>query len=475
MLTRLIGRHAPMIWRVKLPTKWTHYSLGRRVVLPLPTPYTLLDTHSTATITSRVSRAQTTATSKASTTSLPNATPDASKQEIFMLNNGLIFTNLRAIDIDYQLALVYACLKAGHIERALKVYKKLTTKYPNQKERLINVNIYNAFIEAYMKQGGESIRQTLDWFDEMVKQQIKPNLTTYAILIKGFIQVGATNTAHFLLMEMLKAGHSIAAFMVNRNISNNDLKSLNLIRKAREGDYFEILSAKINELLSSMGKSTTEPTVLPIDLSSVLEAKSTDVLHIRLLKASLVPVESKNMELYERQLHFEERSVNASIERLQAMAEAQETSFNSYSLRSLMWSWHQKLYPMIVEEQQRARNPFERTSRFAVSVFLPFLDAKKLSMLTIQQLLRSSIDRDIENDISVLRAASEVGKAIEMEYYTEKLCKRKNGLIKTRRLNLQVLYSSGQLFDMHTSSWAHCLFLCFFVWPRLRQHIMIKK
>jgi DNA-directed RNA polymerase len=45
---------------------------------------------------------------------------------------------------------------------------------------------------------------------------------------------------------------------------------------------------------------------------------------------------------------------------------------------------------------------------------------------------------------------NEIGNAIKMEYYTEQLHKRKNSLIETLRLNLQALYSSGQLFNMHT-------------------------
>jgi DNA-directed RNA polymerase len=424
-------------------------NLGRRIVMSLPTPYTHLDTHNSATVTSRVNEAQSTATAKVPTESLPNATPK--QQEIVILSKD-IFTSLQDSSIDYRLVLMYVRLKTGHIERALKIYKKLTTKYPNQKERLTNVNIYNAFIEAYMKRGGRSTYQALVWFDKMKKHQIKPNLTTYAILIKGFIQAGITNRAHILLMEMLKEGYNISAFMVNKNISNDELEMLNLIHKAREGDYFEISSAQINELLSSMGKSITEPTETPIDLSSVLEARPTEVLDVRLLKASLIPVTAKDIKLYERQLHFEEQSVSASIERLRAMAEVQntETSSNSYSLQSLMWSWHQKLYPMIVEEQQRARSPVGPTDILICGIFLLLLDAEKLSMLTIQQLLRLSMDRDMENDISVMHAAIEIGSAIEMEYYTEQLCKRKNDLIKTRRLNLQALYSSGQLFDVHT-------------------------
>jgi DNA-directed RNA polymerase len=389
---------------------------------------------------------------KVSTVSLPNATADTPKQDIFILNKDSIFTNLRVIFMDNRLAVMYACLKAEHIERALRIYKYLNECYLDQKERFANVNTYNAFIDAYLRRGGESTRRALVWFDKMRKQQIKPNLTTYAILIKGFIQAGPINAAHLLLMEMLKEGYSISVFMLNRNISNADLRKLKLIHEAEEGNYFGISSAQINKLLISMGKPTTESTKTSIGHSSVLGARSANVLDVRLLKASLIPVATNNTKLYESQLHFEEQAVSASIKQLRAMTEAQntETSSNSYSLQSLMWYWHQKLYPMIVEEQQRARDSVERTDAIADSLFLLFLDAEKLSMLTIQQLLRLSMDRDIENDISAMHAASEVGKAIEMEYYTEQLRRRKNDLVKVRRLNLQALYSSGQLFDMHT-------------------------
>jgi DNA-directed RNA polymerase len=450
MLSRLVSLRTSVIWHIRPSTRWIHHSFGRHLGMPLSTQHILLDTHSKATVTSRANRAQSTAAAKVTTISLPNTTPK--QREILILDKDLIFTNLRADYVDCRLAAVYAWLKIGDTGRATRIYKKLTGHYSDQKERLADVNIYNAFIEAYMKRGGRSKYWALHWLDEMRKQQIKPNLTTYAILIKEILRSGTTDKAHFLLMEMLKEGYNISAFMLNKNISNNELEMLNLIRKAKEGDYFEISSAQINKLLSSMGKPTTEVTETPVDLSSILETRPTNVLDVRLLKASLIPVEAKNMELYERQLHFEEQSVSASIERLRVMAEAQntETSSNSYSLQSLIWSWHQKLYPMIAEEQQSARNPIGRTDILSYSQFILLLDAEKLSILTIQQLLRLSMDRDMENDISVTRAVSEIGNAIEMEYYTEQLRKRKNDLVKTRRLNLQALYSSGQLSDMRT-------------------------
>jgi pentatricopeptide repeat protein len=210
-----------------------HHSFGRRVVMPLPTSYMLLYTHNAVIITGRASREQSTAAVKVPTTSLQKMTPK--QQEIFILNNDLIFTNLRANHIDYRLAVVYARLKTGYIEHVLVIYKNLAKHYPDQKERFTDVNIYNAFIEAYMKRGGESIWEALSWLDEMRRQEIKPNLTTYVILIKGFLRFGPIDVAHALLIEMLKEGYSISAFMFNRNISNDDLKMLNLMCKAKGG------------------------------------------------------------------------------------------------------------------------------------------------------------------------------------------------------------------------------------------------
>jgi DNA-directed RNA polymerase len=450
MLSRLVGRRAPMIWHARLPIRWMNHSLGRRAVIPSPTPYILLDTHSTTTVTNRVSRVQSTVAAKVPTSSLSNTT--SKQQKIFMLNRDLIFVGLRASHVDHQLAVMYARLKIGHMKRALRLYNSLTDHYPDQKERLTNVNIYNAFIDACVKRDGKLTHLALHWLDKMEKQQIKPNLTTYVILIKGFLRSGNVNAAHSLLMEMLKEGHDIYAFMLNRNISNHDLEMLNLLHRAREGGYFEISLAQINKLLSSAGRPTIESTKTPTDLSSVLETRPTDILNVDLLKALLIPVEANNTKLYERQLHFEEQAVSASLERLRVVAGMQdtETPSNSYSLRSLMWSWYQKLYPMIVEEQQNARSPVRRTDALTGSLFLLLLNAEKLSMLTIQQLLRLSIDRDMANDINAMHATSEIGNAIEMEYYTEQLCKCKNDLIKARHFNLQALYSSRQLFDIHT-------------------------
>jgi hypothetical protein len=96
------------------------------------------------------------------------------------------------------------------------------------------VDIYSAFIEAYMKLGGESIRHALVWFDKMRKQQIKPNLTTHTILIKGFLRSDTAGRVRLLLMEMLREEYSISAFMLNRDINNDELEMLNLIHKTRE-------------------------------------------------------------------------------------------------------------------------------------------------------------------------------------------------------------------------------------------------
>jgi DNA-directed RNA polymerase len=193
MLSRLVGHPVLVIRHARLSTKWINHSLRRHVAMPLPTPYILLNIHSTATAASHASRAQPTATAQIPTSFLPTSSSStihgtSKQQEILKLRNDVIFIDPQASGIDEQLILIYACLKTGHIERALRIFRVLAANYPDQKERLADVNIYNAFIEAYMKQDVQSTRQALCWFEEMQRQRIKPNWTTYAILIKGFLR-----------------------------------------------------------------------------------------------------------------------------------------------------------------------------------------------------------------------------------------------------------------------------------------------
>ncbi|RKP10634.1 DNA-directed RNA polymerase N-terminal-domain-containing protein [Thamnocephalis sphaerospora] len=411
------------------------------------------------------SRPQSTAAAAVSTITQPVAiTPSVSPPvalQPLILARDQIFVDARSAGIDDQLAIMHACLKLGETERALHILRALTTQYPHERARFADVHLHNAFIDAYMNRSARpSTRQALYWFDEMKKYGAMPTVSTYAILIKGFLRAGTVNTAHLLLQEMLKAGHSLQALMTNPMIRDEDLKALKLLRDGRSGaEGVEISAVTIKRLMEGIGRNaaSTKEEQADSDASEVKksdnvpEAISTDVLGVRLLKKSLNPVAAKNLDLYERQLQLEDQAMIASLERLRAVAAAQgtEMKLSSSPLRTLMWQWHQKLAPMIREEQERARSITGKTDRLTYGPFITLLDADKISVLTIQQVLRLNATHGTVTGIKTARVLADVGRAIEMEYYAEQLRTRHNSVVNARRINLQTLYSSGRLFDMH--------------------------
>jgi DNA-directed RNA polymerase len=133
---------------------------------------------------------QTTAT--VTLTDTPNMESTAHNQlveEPLVIPSNQIFMGKKMPDIEEQIAIMLVCLKSGHIDRAHTILKNITKHKPIQRSRFFDVNLHNAFIEAYiMQKGRPNTRQALYWFDDMKKTGAKPNVTTYAILIKGMLR-----------------------------------------------------------------------------------------------------------------------------------------------------------------------------------------------------------------------------------------------------------------------------------------------
>jgi len=50
-----------------------------------------------------------------------------------------------------------------------------------------DIRMHNSFLEAYMNvQPSPRTKEALKWFESLAKYQVKPDLTSFAILIKGF-------------------------------------------------------------------------------------------------------------------------------------------------------------------------------------------------------------------------------------------------------------------------------------------------
>ncbi|RKP26622.1 hypothetical protein SYNPS1DRAFT_2358, partial [Syncephalis pseudoplumigaleata] len=343
-------------------------------------------------------------------------------------------------DIEEQIAVMLICLRGGHIDRAHTILKTITKGKPIRQSRFFDVNLHNAFIEAYvMQQGRPNTRQALYWFDEMKQSGAIPNVTTYALLIKGLLRDNTINTAKILIKEMLKQGHDINALISNRHLSDSDLKTLNSEITVDMLDEIK----PTNNPVESIDTPTSTPDNLP-------EARSTNVLGLRLLKRSLHPIAAKDLDRYERQLRLEEQALVASLERLRSTSDDQFIGMrlSSSPLRRLMWKWHQELTPLIAKEQARAHDVIgkrKESTRNACAPFIILLDAERLSILTIQHMLRLHSTGGVIGGMKTARAVAEVGRAIEQEYCAEQLRANNNSFL---RMNLQALYSSGELFKM---------------------------
>ncbi|KAI8058022.1 hypothetical protein BDF22DRAFT_663366 [Syncephalis plumigaleata] len=384
-------------------------------------------------------------------------TDKQSVEQPLVIPSNQIFMGKKMPDIEEQIAIMLVCLKSGHIDRAHTILKHITKNKPIHQSRFIDTNLHNAFIEAYiMQKGRPNTRQALYWFDDMKKSGAKPNISTYAILIKGMLRDKTTGTAKLLLRELLKEGHDINALIANRHLSDEDLKALNLFRqKGKTASKLDIQKQPEEsnitvDMLDAIKPSNSPIKSIDIPTSSpnnLPEARSTNVLGLRLLKRALDPIAAKDIDRYERQLRLEEQALLASIERLKSASDEQFVGMkmSSISIRRLMWQWHQEL------EQARAYQVIgtkKETTRNVCAPFIILIDAERLSILTIQHMLRLHSTGGIVGGMKTARAVSEVGRAIEQEYCAEQLRAKDNSFLKAKRMNLHALYSSGKLFDI---------------------------
>lgn len=86
-----------------------------------------------------------------------------------------------------QMAVMYACLATGEMERARRILLTLYKNNPDDMLVLGDIRMHNSFLEAYMNaQPSPRTKEALKWFESLTKYQVKPDLTSFAILIKGF-------------------------------------------------------------------------------------------------------------------------------------------------------------------------------------------------------------------------------------------------------------------------------------------------
>lgn len=189
----------------------------------------------------------------------------------------------------------------------------------------------------------------------------------------------------------------------------------------------------------------------------VPEVKPTKSIGVHFLQEQLAalrdPKKSAHMDPHDLQLSLEQQGYEMALQRLlydkEQSLERGDTlqAMNLTPLKRNMWTWHQKMLPLIQEEIVRCdAATLRETERRAYGPFLKLLPAETLSIVTILELLRLHNSSGIGDGMKTARAIIDVGKAVEMEYNAVQLKSKARGSDKST--DTHALFASGKLFNM---------------------------
>ncbi|KAG0237059.1 DNA-directed RNA polymerase [Actinomortierella wolfii] len=354
-----------------------------------------------------------------------------------------------------QMAIMYACLATGDMERARRTFLALHRNNPEDMLVLGDIKMHNAFMEAYINAKPQPrTKDALRWFESLAKYHVKPDLNSFAILIKGFLKMDSMHTAKVMMMEMQKAG-----FTVEELRDCNTLQPADIERIDQIANLLKPASARLavpTEPAPEI-KELTEPVQQYAEVKPVRNSKNEPVIGVQLMRSTLDALSRKDLDRYDRQLKLEEKSYQAALEKLEHDRHGIPEQMNLRPLKSYLWKWHEALTASIKQEIKRINDALEKKSsastgvdreRIAYGPFLKMLPAEKLSIITILELLRLNNSGGIMDGMKSARALIAVGKAVETEHNAEQFAKKNNKALVEQNINVHQLYGNGRLFNM---------------------------
>ncbi|KAG0331658.1 DNA-directed RNA polymerase [Podila humilis] len=369
-----------------------------------------------------------------------------------------------------QMAVMYACLATGEMERARRIFMVLHKNNPEDMFLLTDIRMHNTFMECYMNASpSPRTKDALKWFESLSKYRVKPDLTSFAILIKGFIKMDSMHTAKVMVMEMQKAGFTVEDLRNSPDLHTEDVEKIN--------DVVQMLkpaSTKLSNFNPEIKSTTTTGTTTSktgaasaiftpspseyAEVTPVTNAKNEPVIGVRLMRDTLDALALKDLNRFERQLKLEERSYQAALDKMEHDRKGVPEQLNVRPLKGYLWQWHQALKASIEMELKRVEQTLEKRGmsedaaldrdRLLYGPFLKLLSPNKLAIITIVELLRLNNSGGIIEGMKSARALIGVGKAVESEYNAEQIAKKSNKALVDHRHNVHELYGNGRLFNI---------------------------
>ncbi|CAB5354995.1 unnamed protein product [Rhizophagus irregularis] len=350
------------------------------------------------------------------------------------------------------LAVLRACLKIGEVERARHI---LTNLYKNSSDtkKHLDIKLHNEFIESYLEtKPVPRINEALQWFDKLNYYGLTPDLATFAILIRGYLRLDldflGSSMLNILVKEIEECGYSFEQLIESNLLSDKETeKVLYLLRADTDSNK---TSKKLMEKIENVIEKQTPVMINELNVDEPISTKS---FGVRLMKSALSAIKERDLGSVKRQIKLEENALLAATERWKHGNERKDKFVNLQKnvLKKSMWSWHEKLVPLIQEELKRCKNKdtlLTDRERASYGPFLQLLSAEKLSAITILELLRQNGGGGIGEGVKTTRAVLSIGKSVENEYNSEQLKKRRNRFAFNKDLSVHELFASGKLFNM---------------------------
>ncbi|ORZ30220.1 hypothetical protein BCR44DRAFT_1445869 [Catenaria anguillulae PL171] len=409
---------------------------------------------------------------------LPPLLPATSKP-----NRGRNLGPLSILNLQEYLAVLYALIQAGNMDRAETIYASLVSRNPTEMRHVMDTNVYNVFIDGWMNKIDPAAQTThsparagLEWFLRMKQASVDPDASSYAVLLRGLMQAQRADKSGALFRQVLSHpflssdldpelvapwNELLRANNVSVQINNtqvggsaavamSDALAQDALRETRaiassspsslSPDELADIDAARAELDAIKSELEQAKYQLYADKLKLPEPKAVGSLGLELLQENLRVIKEHGIGTtqfgkYALQLKLEEPQNEAHRE-----GDRGVTMIRDGNLKRHMWQWHKALTEAVQEElnacakvetNPAANKGAKKAERELYGPLLLQLSAEKLAMITIVEVLRMHVPVNTDEDegtigdiIKVNRVVTGVGAAVESEVNAEALRQR---------------------------------------------------
>ncbi|KAG6812715.1 hypothetical protein H0H92_001076 [Tricholoma furcatifolium] len=352
------------------------------------------------------------------------------------------------------LSVMDACLHNLYdVPRARSIFDRLRDR-PNNPS--LSTSIYNAFLEAYVAMATSKgpayvfVDYALELYRvlENESEYFAPDSSTYAIMLLAYHRFGP-NSANHIEEVTLPTPRQLLDSLLTRRIPITNVISDRTIESSEEAiDIIKRLScaaveSENSQVLSELGQAEALGIQQPDILDDIPEArpvikktqtedgKEEQVIpfSINNLRTHLAQITLARRVLSDnviaRQEHLEKSAYDVAIESMRHQAEIFEQlgmpkgALKSDDLKQWMWTWHTKLKERLTVEIKNiavAEAKLRKSSEPQLAPYLSLVDAERLSILTILEVMRLQGTGGVHDGMKTTRALVAIGRAVEVEY-----------------------------------------------------------